>query len=117
MSSCCAVSRGDKHVQPNVLPAGHKTGTPTAPPAGSSLTPLIPVPGPALGKAGGSTSPGAVADPWAFPTLFPSLISTACRSGSSHSLGSLPWHSLHHTALPAAPRGQSHGPAEQRWQR
>lgn len=40
-------------------------------------------------------SPGAVADPRAFPRLFPSRVSAARRSRSSPSPGAVPWHRRH----------------------
>lgn len=116
-SSCCAMSQGGKHIHPNLLPVQHRTGTPTtSPPLWGPAwhpSPLCLAQLLARWEAAAPCAP-CPRIPWAFPMLFPSLISTACRSRSSHRLGSLPWHSLHRTALPAAPRGQGHGPAEQR---
>lgn len=40
-------------------------------------------------------SPGAVADPRAFPRLFPSRVSATRRSRSSPSPGAVPWHRRH----------------------
>lgn len=71
--------------------------------------------GAARGARSSSGLPGAVADPWAFPMLFPSLVSASCRSCSSHSLGTPPRHCPHCTdpCHLQHPSGQSHGPAEQ----
>lgn len=63
------------------------------------LTPAVGTGGPDLDLA----SLGAVADPWAFPMLFPSLISATCRTCSSHSLSTLPQHCPHHNGTTCTP--------------